>query len=74
MKAIIATSSKKKDVTAVVSKGLNIVKSPCKSDNEKIKAQGLVGLCRLAEACSVNTAKVTEGKEERSGLREAAGG
>jgi hypothetical protein len=29
---------------------------------------------RLAEACSVNTAKVTEGKEERSGLREAAGG
>ena len=50
-KAIIDASSKKKDATAIVSKGLNIVKSPSKSDNEQIKARALGGLCKMAEAC-----------------------
>ena len=50
-KAIIAASSKKKDILAVVNMGLNIIKSLCKSDNKKIKAQALGGLCRLSEAC-----------------------
>ena len=45
--AIIAASSKKKDVTAIVSQGLDIVKSLYKSDNEHIKVRALVGLCKL---------------------------
>ena len=50
-KAIITASCKKKDMTAVVSKGLDIFKSLCKSDNEQIKSRALVGLCKLAQAC-----------------------
>ena len=50
-KAIIAASCKKKDLTAVVSKELNIAKSLSKSGNEQIKAWALGGLCKLAEAC-----------------------
>ena len=49
--AIIAASSKKKDGTAVVSTGPDIVKSPSQSGNEQIKARALGGLGRLAEAC-----------------------
>ena len=48
-KAIVAASSKKKDVTAVVSKGLDITNSPSKRDKEQIKARGLGGLCKLAK-------------------------
>ena len=38
-KAISASSGKKKDLTTAVSKGLNIVRSPSKSDNEQVKAR-----------------------------------
>ena len=49
-KAITAASRKKKDGTAVVSKGLDIAKSPSKSDNEQVKAWALGALCKRAEA------------------------
>ena len=45
--AIIAASSKKKDVTAIVKQGLDIVKSLYKSSNDHIKVRALVGLCKL---------------------------
>jgi len=45
--AIIAAASKKKDVTAIVRQGLDIVKSLYKSSNDHIKVRALVGLCKL---------------------------
>ena len=50
-KATIAASSKKKDVTAVVSKGLYILKYPSKSDKEQIKARALGDPQQPVEAC-----------------------
>ena len=49
--AIIAASSKKKDVTTVIRQGLDIVTPLYKSDNEHIKVWVLVGPCKLAKAC-----------------------
>merc|ERR1711962_1263700 len=45
--AIIAAASKKKDVTAIVKQGLDIVKSLYKCNNDHIKVRALVGLCKL---------------------------
>merc|ERR1719295_1465452 len=45
--AIIAAASKKKDVTAIVRQGLDIVKSLYKCNNDHIKVRALVGLCKL---------------------------
>ena len=45
--AIVAASSKKKDGTAIVSQGIDIVKSPYQSDNEHGKVRALEGLCKL---------------------------
>jgi len=45
--AIIAAASKKKDVTAIVNQGLDILKTLYKSSNDHIKVRALVGLCKL---------------------------
>jgi len=45
--AIIAAASKKKDVTAIVNQGLDILKTLYKSNNDHIKVRALVGLCKL---------------------------
>eukprot|EP00090_Calanus_glacialis_P004732 TRINITY_DN13559_c0_g1_i1.p1 TRINITY_DN13559_c0_g1~~TRINITY_DN13559_c0_g1_i1.p1 ORF type:complete len:1002 (-),score=408.50 TRINITY_DN13559_c0_g1_i1:92-3097(-) len=45
--AIIAAASKKKDVTAIVNQGLDILKTLYKSTNDHIKVRALVGLCKL---------------------------
>lgn len=45
--AIIAAASKKKDVTAIVNQGLDILKALYKSSNDHIKVRALVGLCKL---------------------------
>ena len=42
--AIIAASNKKKDGTALVSQGINIVKSPYQRDNERPRVWALGGL------------------------------
>ena len=67
-KAIIAASSKKKDGTTIVNKGLDLVKSLCTSNNEKIMARALGGLCRLSEAG--RRSPISPGKG--SGLRRGA--
>lgn len=45
--ALIAAASKKKDVTAIVNQGLDILKTLYKSSNDHIKVRALVGLCKL---------------------------
>lgn len=45
--AIIAAASKKKDATAIVNQGLEIIKSLYKSKNDHIKVRALVGLCKV---------------------------
>merc|ERR550519_3238724 len=45
--AIIAAASKKKDVSAIVNQGLDILKTLYKSSNDHIKVRALVGLCKL---------------------------
>jgi len=45
--AIIAAASKKKDSTAIVNQGLDILKTLYKSSNDHIKVRALVGLCKL---------------------------
>jgi len=45
--AIIAAASKKKDATAIVTQGLDILKTLYKSKNDHIKVRALVGLCKL---------------------------
>merc|ERR550519_2881162 len=45
--AIIAAASKKKDVSAIVNQGLDILKTLYKSTNDHIKVRALVGLCKL---------------------------
>jgi len=45
--ALIAAASKKKDVTAIVNQGLDILKALYKSSNDHIKVRALVGLCKL---------------------------
>ena len=48
--AIIAASSKKKDVTTVVSQGIASGKSPYQSNNEHIRVWARMGLCKLGSA------------------------
>jgi hypothetical protein len=45
--AVIAAASKKKDVTAIVNQGLDILEALYKSINVHIKVRALVGLCKL---------------------------
>ena len=45
--AIIAASSKKKDVATIVSQGIAVVKYPYQGDHEHIKGGALGGLCKL---------------------------
>ncbi|XP_023336334.1 protein unc-45 homolog B [Eurytemora carolleeae] len=45
--AIIAAANKKKDATAIVVQGLDILKTLYKSKNDHIKVRALVGLCKL---------------------------
>merc|ERR1719234_39012 len=45
--AIIAAASKKKDVSVIISQGLDILKTLYKSSNDHIKVRALVGLCKL---------------------------
>lgn len=45
--ALIAAASKKKDITAIVNQGLDILKTLYKSSNDHIKVRALVGLCKL---------------------------
>jgi len=45
--AITAAANKKKDATAIMNQGLEIIKSLYKSKNEHIKVRALVGLCKV---------------------------
>ena len=45
--AIIAAASKKKDVSVIISQGLDILKTLYKSSNDHVKVRALVGLCKL---------------------------
>eukprot|EP00088_Acartia_fossae_P020179 TRINITY_DN21830_c0_g1_i4.p1 TRINITY_DN21830_c0_g1~~TRINITY_DN21830_c0_g1_i4.p1 ORF type:complete len:868 (-),score=244.57 TRINITY_DN21830_c0_g1_i4:118-2613(-) len=45
--AIIAAANKKKDATAILNQGLEIIKSLYKSKDDHIKVRALVGLCKV---------------------------
>ena len=45
--AIIASASKKKDVTVIVNQGLDILKTLYTSTNDHIKVRAIVDLCKL---------------------------
>ena len=66
--AIIAAPCKKKDVTAVISKRLDIVESPRTSDNKQIKTWALGGFDKLAGACRW----ILINPDKGSGLRKGA--
>ena len=45
--AIIASASKKKDVTVIVNQDLDILKTQYTSTNDHIKVRAIVDLCKL---------------------------
>ena len=69
--AIIAASSKKKDVTTVVSQGIASGKSPYQSDNEHIKGWALVGLYKLGASGGSDAALRTFADGSSTKLAEA---
>ena len=69
--AIIAASSKKKDVTTVVSQGIAIVKSPCQSDNDPIKVWAPGGLCKLGASGGLDAALRPSADDSSTKLAEA---
>ena len=46
--AIIASASKKKDVTVIVNQDLDILKTQYTSTNDHIKVRAIVDLCKAA--------------------------
>lgn len=48
--AIIAATAKKKDATAIISQGMDILKALYKSKNDHIKVRALVGMCKLGSS------------------------
>ena len=45
--ALIAATAKKKDANAIISQGMDILKTLYKSKNDHIKVRALVGMCKL---------------------------
>jgi len=48
--AIIAATAKKKDATAIITQGMDILKALYKSKNDHIKVRALVGMCKLGSS------------------------
>ena len=71
--AIVAASSKKKDGTAIVSQGIDIVKSPYQRDNEHPKVRALVGLCKQGASGGSDAALRPFADGSSIGLQRAAG-
>ena len=45
--ALIAATAKKKDASAIINQGMDILKTLYKSKNDHIKVRALVGMCKL---------------------------
>lgn len=48
--ALIAATAKKKDATAIINQGMEILKTLYKSKNDHIKVRALVGMCKLGSS------------------------
>jgi len=48
--ALIAATAKKKDATAIINQGMDILKALYKSKNDHIKVRALVGMCKLGSS------------------------
>merc|ERR1719158_1316375 len=65
--AIIAATAKKKDASAIISQGMDILKTLYKSKNDHIKVRSLVGMCKLGSSAGHDASMrpLAEGSNEK---------